>query len=116
MDKRKARWKKRIVACVILLILLYVIFFMPLPFVSALWEENILRHRMAWDVSRQVVGLHEAEIIQMLGEPYTFDTMLYYPLRGPNHSWFWQSLVIRFDEERIAINTISHINPYHVGP
>ena len=97
-----------------LIILLYAVFFIPLPFIPSLWEANTLRHRMTHDVSRLVIGLHEAEIIQMLGEPHVFDTMLYYRLRAPSHQWFWQSLVIRFDENRIAIETISHINPYHL--
>ena len=115
MDKRMSRQKRLIIAGVISFLLIYIIFFMPLPFVSTLWEDNILRHRMTWDVSRRVVGLHEEEVIQMLGEPYTFGAMIYYRLRGPDHRWFWASFVIRLDEARIVIDTISHINPYHVG-
>ena len=111
-----SKLEKLIITGVVLVILLPAVFFMPLPFIPTLWEDNTLRHRMAWDVSRRVVGLHEDEIIQMLGEPYVFDSMLYYRLRTPSHQWFWQSLVIRFDENRIAIETISHINPSHVSP
>ena len=111
-----SRWEKLIIAGVVLVILLLAVFIMPLPFIPSLWEDNTLRHRMTHDVSRRIIGLHEEEIIQMLGEPHVFATMFYYRLRAPDHTWFWQSLVIRFDENRIAIETISHINPYHLNP
>lgn len=113
--KSKRKW---VLLCCIagIIALIYLVFFMPLPFVKTLWEDNILRHRMAWDINRRVVGLHEDEIIQMLGEPYQFNSMIYYRLRSPDHHWFWSSLVIRFDETRIAVDTINHVNPYHVSP
>ena len=111
MGKRKSRWKKPIVACVILLILLYVIFFMPLPFISALWEADIFRYRMEWDVSRRVMGLQGEEIILMLGEAEALD---WYPTAwvyriGPQS---WRSLIIFFDENGVAVRTATG-NPLH---
>ena len=111
----KRSWRRKLLAvCLIALIALPFVLFMPFLFIGTLWDVCFLRHRMAWDVRQRVVGLHEDEIIQLLGEPYTFANMIYYRLRCSSHMWFWQSLVIQFDDARIAIETISHVNPYHI--
>jgi len=107
------------IGCIVAVILLFIVFVMPLPFISSLWEDEILRRRMADDVSRRVVGLHTEEIILMLGEPDVKDrhrrddlSALVYRLRDPEHERFWQHLIIFYDENDIAVNT-SIGNPLH---
>ena len=105
--------KKYLVGGATILTMIYIVFFIPLPFVSVLWEENIHRHRMHKDINRRIIGLHEDEIVVMLGEPEPGWRTLVYRLRPPNHSHSWNALIIFFDENNIAINTIT-ANPIHV--
>jgi len=112
--KAKKLTTKIFIGCIVALILSWVVFFMPLPFINALWEENILRHRMAWDISRRVIGLHEDEIILILGEPEPYWETFIYPLRNPNHSSSFRHLIIFFDEDGFA-RLIGDGHPYHWG-
>ncbi|MCL2827264.1 MAG: hypothetical protein FWD99_00810 [Oscillospiraceae bacterium] len=113
MQTKKVR-KKLFIGCIIVAALLYIAFFMPLPFIPSLWEENALRHRMAGDISRRVIGLHEEKIILMLGEPEPNWTTFVYRLRNPVHSHSWRHLIIFFDEDGIATRT-GNGNLFHWG-
>ena len=97
----------------------YMIFFMPLPFISSLWEENIHRHRMLRDVEQRIMGLHKEEVILMLGEPnpqqpFQPDSIFLYELRPRGHSHAWNHLIIWFDQNDFVRNTSSG-NPLHHG-
>ena len=106
--------KRLIIGCLAVVFLLYGAFLMPLPFMGTLWENNMLRHRMTGSITQSVTGLHEDDIILMLGEPDGHHGhMLAYRIRGDSHMWFWQHLIIFLDEDGIATGTIT-ANPAHV--
>ena len=107
--------KKLLIGGIAIVSFLYIAFLMPLPFIDTLWENHSLRHRMTGSISRNVVGLHEGDIIRMLGESegYYRRHILVYRVRSEEHEWRWQHLVIFLDEDGIATDTIV-ANPAHV--
>ena len=107
--------KKLLISGIAIVALLYIACFMPLPFIDTLWESHTLRHRMTGSITRSVVGLHEEDIVLMLGESegYYRQRVLVYRVRSEEHQWRWQHLVIFLDENGLATDTIV-ANPAHV--
>jgi len=112
----KSSAKKKIcVLSVCLLLLMFVYFFINLPFVGVLWEADILRANMSRSISRRVDGLHLEEVILLLGEPeqdtpgwlsgFRAVPPLLYCL--PNNGEY---LVIFFDEDGFA----RHVERGHI--
>jgi len=52
-----------------LFIALYILFVIPLPFNSAMWQSHTARHRMTDSLSERVIGLSADEIVTLLGNP-----------------------------------------------
>ena len=105
--------KKLIVVCAALVLVLFVVFAMPFPFIGTLWENDIARNRMVAHVRWTVVGLHRDEIVLMLGEP-DFNSSSRGIAYCINHPVQWRRLVIFTDENGIATRTLIG-NPLHFG-
>ena len=112
----RMRINKLIKWLLIFLCLIYVIFTMPLPFVSHIWFNfPSMRHRMICSLEDRVTGLTQDEIMSLLGNPASFggvftapDRGLVYIIRNPRvrgvgvtHEFF----IIFLDEELIAYDT-----------
>jgi len=113
--KIKSNLKRKLfISVTFSMVLLYAVFFMPLPFFSALWEENInFRYRMAWDISRRIKWLDQNDIILMLGEPepHNYASSAWIYRIGPEDKP-WNCLIIYFNENHIATRIYTG-NPLH---
>lgn len=115
--KTKRKWSRGLLIGIgATLALIYSIFLIPLPFVSSLWEQEVLRYRMAQGAQWRATGLHRDEVVQLLGESAqsTLCGSFVYPLRDPSHSHSWQHLIIFFDENDIATRAAAG-KPVHFG-
>ena len=96
-----------------LMILLYMIFIMPLPFISGFWMNHTARDRMVEPVKEMVIGLSREEILDLLGSPDAYlPGILHGPGRGLNYLLYIERqigpprrvfLVILLDEDQIAV-------------
>ena len=71
---------------------------------------------MAWHVRQNVVGLHEEDVLLMLGtpEPHNFtSSAIIYRLHPIDSSYSWRHLIIIFDEDGYVEST-RIANPVHV--
>ncbi|MCL1787607.1 MAG: hypothetical protein FWG38_06435 [Defluviitaleaceae bacterium] len=50
-------------------LVIYVVFFMPLPYVNPLWSFRSLQPRMAQSAGERMLGFSRDEVIDRLGEP-----------------------------------------------
>jgi len=107
--KKKMLQKKLLISSIVTIVLICIVFyfFMPLPFISALWEENIARERMAGDVSQRVSGLHREDVIAMLGLSeetergrVSFDFAFQYKIDQR------RCLMILFGEDDMVVHTV----------
>jgi len=80
----------------------------PFPFIRTLWDAEILRNRMTWDLSQRLDGLHQEDIIRILGEPEQ-DAPAWLSRTRPVPPWMYRVhpdrhryMVIFFDEDGFA--------------
>ena len=116
--KKRLR-KKLLIGSIVALVVVFILFFMPLPFISTLWQADIFRHRMDWDVWPRVVGLHQEQITSMLGTPEDIAFASTSPAIdvigagvAATSTWGYRidsqrSLIISFDEDGFAIHTVT---------
>jgi len=98
------------IAIISLLIAIYFLFIMPLPFSSDRWLDRSLRPRMVDTVEEMVIGLSRADIIELLGSPQpNTDGIIHAPSRAiaymiRDRGFRHDFLIIFFDEDNIAID------------
>jgi len=111
----KSGRNRLLVICTLTLVIVYAVFLMPLPFMSDLWEDHTLRHRMYWSVNRTVIGMHKDDITLMLGEPESgwHYSAFVYRIHPPESRYHWRSLVIVFNADGTARRTF-RANPIHM--
>jgi len=103
--------KKIFAVSAIVVVLLFVVLIMPLPFIAPLWQNNIARHRMTMSVSRNVTGLHRDDVVQKLGHSSSSSREgIAYPMRGMS----WRHFIVLFDGDGFVRN-IAFGNPAHFG-
>ena len=89
-----------------------------LPFIRPLWNTNrYFRFSMRADVSQRIVGLHQDDIIYMLGNPdppHPHYGGPYVWIYSTGQSWAWAgAIIIFFNEDGIAERTVVS-NPIHI--
>ena len=112
MKINKSRIIILLIGCAVLFLLVWAYLFtpLPLPFIRNLWEEGVLRNNMAGSASRRVNGLHQEDIVLMLGEPDR-DSPRWLSSIRPMSPWLYcvnqnneigRYFVIFFDEDGFA--------------
>ena len=113
---RRSKINKLLAVCLIVLFLGLVLFYMPLPYISTLWEIGILRGNMVGSVSQRVEGLHLEEVTLILGESEREAPEWLLSPRQPE-AWLYRVgggryFVVFFDSDGIVVRTQTG-NPMH---
>jgi len=113
---------KLLIGSIISIVLVYtaasfIAIFITLPFVGPLWHTNgFFRYSMRQDVSQRVIGLHQDDVVAMLGEPNTD------PHYSSPQAWIYNiglswgyggAIIIFFDDSGIAEEVVV-ANPIHI--